>query len=212
MKSAIKYATILATFNPSIAFLQPVTFSQVTNGRTVSLSLAESSTPESTNVDAEVGKETVQEVVTPAVPKKKLKPTHKEGVFSPIVYFTKEVLGSQQLKEIRAKVISKHSEQIKKFVETADSETGQVALRVLFKMADKNGDGVISKEEMQIAMESLGFDWMDEKQITTIFNKTDKDKSGTIDIDEWMVGAPKTLKTNLVKLAKQNGDDMGLLV
>lgn len=212
MKCAIIYATILATASPSVAFLQPVTFSTVTSGRVVPSFLAESSNPESPVVDAEVDKEIAQEAASPVAPKKKSKSKHKEGVFSPIVYFTKEVFGDQSLKEFRAKVISIHSQQIKKFVETADSETGEVALKILFKMADKDKNGTISKEEVQIAMESLGFDWMDDKQITTLFNKTDKDKSGTIDIDEWMAGAPKALKTNLVKLAKKNGDEMGLLV
>jgi hypothetical protein len=30
-------------------------------------------------------------------------------------------------------------------------------------------------------------------------------------MEEWMREAPKTLRTNLVKLAKQNGGDLGLL-
>jgi len=212
MKCSIKCAAILATVTSSVAFLQPVTFSPVTNGRSISSFLAESSNPESEIVDAEVVKEIEQEAVTPVAPKKKLKPTHTEGVFSPIVYFTKEVFGDNELKQFRAKVISKHSQVIKNVMETADSATGKVALRILFKMADKDGNGTIDKDELRIAVESLGFDWLDDKQMVALFNKCDKDKNGTIDIDEWMVGAPKSLKTNLAKLAKKNGDDMGLLV
>merc|ERR1712232_667 len=143
---------------------------------------------------------------------KKLKRVHKEGVFSPIVYFTKEVYGDQSLKEFRAKVISKHSQVIKDFADTADSQIGKVALQILFQMADKDKNGTICKQELQIAMEALGFNWMDDRVITALFDKADKDKNGTIDIDEWIVGAPKILKQNLVKLAKKNGDEMGLLV
>ena len=42
--------------------------------------------------------------------------------------------------------------------------------------------------------------------------RADKDKNGTIEFDEFTAEIPKTLKTNLVKLAKKNGGDMGLLV
>ena len=37
------------------------------------------------------------------------------------------------------------------------------------------------------------------------------DDSCTIDYQEFVAEAPKTLKTNLVKLAKENGEKLGLL-
>jgi hypothetical protein len=49
------------------------------------------------------------------------------------------------------------------------------------------------------------------KQIQGIFKRADLDENGSIDFDEFMKEAPKTLRTNLIKLAKKNGDGMGLL-
>ena len=37
-------------------------------------------------------------------------------------------------------------------------------------------------------------------------------KRGLVTLDEWMAQAPQTLKTNLVKLVKTNGHDLGFLV
>ncbi|KAL7455042.1 hypothetical protein ACHAWC_006623 [Mediolabrus comicus] len=45
-----------------------------------------------------------------------------------------------------------------------------------------------------------------------IINRADVNGDGMISLEEFMDEAPKTLKTNLVKLAKNNGGDMGLLV
>ena len=42
--------------------------------------------------------------------------------------------------------------------------------------------------------------------------RADLDKNGDIDWDEYVRAAPKTIRTNLVKLAKKNGTEMGLLV
>jgi hypothetical protein len=150
---------------------------------------------------------------TPVAPKKKAtkKGEHKEGVFSPMVLFVKGVLGDELLNKVRGKVISLHSDVIGSFVETSESTFGDAVLRSLFKLADKDNNGTICKNELQYAVQSLGFSWLQDKQIEGIFQRADRDGNGSIDIEEWVKEAPKTLRTNLVKLAKKNGGDMGLL-
>ena len=156
---------------------------------------------------------------SPEPPKKELKPkkapkaaNHKNGVFSPAVHLAKAALGEKKLNKIRADVISLHSDVIGNFVGTSNSGFGQATLRTLFQAADKNGNGSIEEEELAKALQTLGFDWLKEKQIKGIFKRADTDESGTIDLEEFLREAPKTLRTNLVKLAKKNGGDMGLLV
>ena len=144
--------------------------------------------------------------------KEKANPAHKEGIFSPIVVAAGAVLGQEQLNKVRAKVISIHSDLIKSFVGTSDSAFGQAVLRQLFKCVDTDNSGYIDKEELSVALSLLGFRWLKEKQVNAIFERADTDKDGTISLEEFMDEAPRTLKTNLVKLAKNNGGDMGLLV
>ena len=144
--------------------------------------------------------------------KKKANAAHKEGIFSPIVVAAGAVLGPEQLNKVRAKVISIHSDLIKSFVGTSDSAFGQAVLRQLFKYVDTDNSGYIDKEELSVALSLLGFKWLKEKQVNAIFERADTDKDGTISLEEFMTEAPRTLKTNLVKLAKNNGGDMGLLV
>jgi len=137
---------------------------------------------------------------------------HKEGVFSPAVKIAKVVMGERKLNEIRGKVISMHSDVIKDFVATADSAFGKAVLVRLFALADKNGDGKLDQDEVKRAVGTLGFTWLKDKQVSGILKRADLDQNGTIEFDEFVEEAPKTLKTNLVKLAKKNGGDMGLLV
>lgn len=137
---------------------------------------------------------------------------HKQGVFSPVVQVTKMALGDDTLNKLRAKVIGLHSEIIGNFVNTADSTIGNMVLRQLFHFADRDQSGTIDETELRAALLTLGFDWLQEKQIKGIFERADLDTNGAIDIDEWMAEAPRTLRTNLIKLAKKNGGDMGLLV
>ena len=139
-------------------------------------------------------------------------PAHKAGVFSPIVYAGKMVLGDDQLNKLRAKIISLHSNLIKDFVSTHDSTFGQAVLRSLFEISDLDKDGKLSRDEVASALRSLGFEWLKDKQIDGIIKRADTDENGYICIDEFCVEAPRTLSTNLVKLAKKNGGDMGLLV
>ena len=144
--------------------------------------------------------------------KKKAAPAHKDGIFSPVVYAGKMLLGDDELNKIRGKAISMHSDVIKSFVATADSPVGQSVLKSLFAMSDKDADGKLSRDELASAIRTLGFDWLKEKQIDGIIKRADADEDGYICLDEFCVEAPKTLKTNLVKLAKKNGGELGFLV
>jgi EF-hand domain pair len=153
---------------------------------------------------------------TPSAPKKIVKKSggavHKKGLLSPVVLASKAVLGETKLNEVRAKAISLHGDVIKRFVETADTVLGQRVLEQLFALADVNRSGTIDIHELKVALHTLGFEWLREEQVRGIFERADTDTNGAIDLDEWIKEAPKTLKTNLVKLAKKNGGDMGLLV
>jgi len=137
---------------------------------------------------------------------------HKEGVFSPIVYLAKDVLGKDELNKLRGKVIAMHSGVISKFVDTHETPFGQAVLSALYKATDTDGDGKLSADEIESALGRLGFVWLKEKQIGGIVKRADLDENGEIDWDEYVKAAPKTIRTNLTKLAKKNGTDMGLLV
>lgn len=137
---------------------------------------------------------------------------HQSGIFSPIVLGAKEVLGEKTINKIRADAILMHSDVIKLFVDTSETQTGQDILRILFQAVDRNGDGEIDGNELSMALERLGFTWLKEKQIAGIIKRADSDKNGVLDLNEFTAEAPKTLKKNLVKLAKKNGGEMGFLV
>ena len=148
----------------------------------------------------------------PPAPKKK-PPVKKnaEGIFAPAVLLTKEIMGVEELNKLRGKIIAMHSDVIGKFTETAQSEFGNQVLKVLFTLADKNGDGTIDEEELAQALRALGFDFLKEKQIAGIFERADGDGNGKLDFEEFEKAAPKTLRTSLIKLAKKNGHDLGFL-
>ncbi|KAG7366730.1 EF hand domain containing protein [Nitzschia inconspicua] len=135
----------------------------------------------------------------------------KEGIFSPLVKLSKDILGEKELNQIRAKAIGLHSDVIGKFVDTADSSVGYQVLRALFTVADKNQNGKIEQDELAEALTALGFD-LKPKQISGIFERADLDANGALDFEEWRREAPKTLRTNLIKLAKKNGGELGFLV
>lgn len=143
---------------------------------------------------------------------KKTSAHHQQGIFSPIVRLAKYVLGEKQLNELRAKAISLHSDTIKQFVSTAESDVGAKVLELLFQVTDQNHNGTIEEEELKLALEKLGFKWLKEKQVHSIFSRAGGEEKGYLTLEEWMAEAPKTLKTNLVKLAKTNGGDLGFLV
>lgn len=153
---------------------------------------------------------TAEPTKTPAAKKPK-KNSDNEGLFAPAVLLTKEIIGITELNKLRGKIIKMHSDVIGDFTETAQSEFGIQVLKVLFTLADKNGDGTIDEKELTDALRSLGFDFLKEKEIAKIFDKADGDKNGALDFEEWTKAATPTLKKNLIKLAKKNGHELGFL-
>jgi hypothetical protein len=143
-------------------------------------------------------------------PKSK-RPAHKEGPLSPFVVLAKKVIGDAELNKLRGKVIGLHSDVIGSFVETANSPFGEQVLKTMFQLADQNKNGKIEEVELSASLHALGFELAD-KQIKGIFERADLDANGEIDFEEFRKEAPKTLRTNLVKLAKRNGGDLGFLV
>ena len=137
---------------------------------------------------------------TPVVATKKI-PAHAEGVFSPVVVAAASILGQDQLNKLRAKGISLHSDVIKGFVDSADSPFGQAVLRQLFAIVDTDKSGSLDKDELASALKALNFSWL-----------ADSNSDNEISLEEFIAEAPKTLRVNLVKLAKNNGGEMGLLV
>jgi len=136
----------------------------------------------------------------------------KHGVFSPLVYGARAALGDQELTRLRGEVIKAHSAVIAAFVETHASDFGQIALERLFLAADADGNGTLDKHEVRRALESLGFNWMSDAKVEGLVSKADVDGNEVIDFEEFATAAPKVLRQNLVKLAKQNGHDLGFLV
>ena len=100
------------------------------------------------------------------------------GPFAPAVRGLKRLMGDQELNELRAKIIGEHSKVIKQFVDTSDSPTGQIALKVLFEAADKDGNGTLDKEEVKEALQALGFTFIEDGDVDRIFKKADADKNG----------------------------------
>lgn len=176
------------------------------------LTLGETETPKGSSTDPETISPVSELPKAKAPIKKKTGTAHKEGLMSPAVKVAKVVLGDEKLKNVRGKVISMHSTVIKDFVATSDTAIGRAALTRLFAIADVDGNGRIDKEELAIAVKRLGFTWLEDKQINGIFKRADTDGNGTLEFDEFVQEVPKLLKTNLVKLAKKNGGDLGFLV
>jgi len=154
----------------------------------------------------------MEPVLKKAVPKPKAGGAHnQEGIFSPFVVAAKKVIGDEKLNKVRAKVISMHSDVITNFVETSDTRVGSAVLKNLFELADANKNGKIEQDELATALQALGFSWLQNKQTQGIFQRADLDADGAIDLKEFMKEAPKTLRTNLIKLAKKNGGELGFL-
>ena len=61
------------------------------------------------------------------------------------------------------------------------------------------------------ALHALGFTFVKEKQIDIIMKRADENDDLVIDFEEFVNEAPKTLRSSLTKLAKQNGHDLGFL-
>ena len=76
---------------------------------------------------------------------------------------------------------------------------------------DKDGNGTLDKAEVKEALQAMGFTFIQDKQVDVIFKRADMDGNEVIDFEEFVKETPKTLRTSLVKLAKQNGHDLGFL-
>jgi hypothetical protein len=135
----------------------------------------------------------------------------KDGVFTPVVKTAKNVMGEEELNKLRGKVIGLHSNVITDFVGTADSPFGQTVLKQMYAAFDTDRNGTLEESELEKVLKTLGFSYLNTKQVNGIFERADADADGHIDEEEWKADFPKTLRTNLIKLAKKNGGDMGLL-
>jgi len=134
------------------------------------------------------------------------------GLFAPAVLLTKIIIGERRFNSLRGKIIGLHSDIIAKFTKTANTtKFGTDVLKILFDAADKDRNGTIDQQELTDALGALGFNFLKDKQIAGIYKRADTNNDGKIDFDEWVVEAPKVLKNNLTKLAKQNGTAMGLM-
>lgn len=63
-------------------------------------------------------------------------------------------------------------------------EEGLERVMDLFRVWDTDGDGMITKKEFRRAVATLGFAEVDKKQIDALFDRLDKDKTGTIEYRE----------------------------
>ena len=134
-----------------------------------------------------------------------------QGIFAPAVKGAKAVMGTKELNALRADIIAKHTKVISAFVDTNESPFGQIVIRKMFEAADKDGNGTLDRQEVKDALKALGFTFVEDKQIDQIFSRGDTNKDDVIDFEEFVKETPKALRTNLVKLAKSNGHDLGFL-
>ena len=134
-----------------------------------------------------------------------------QGIFAPAVLGAKSVMGTKELNALRANIISKHTKVINAFVDTSESEFGQIVLKRMFEAADKDNSGGLDKEEVREALRALGFAFIENKEVEKIMKRADLDGNEVIDFEEFVKETPKTLRKSLVKLAKQNGHDLGFL-
>ncbi|GFH61998.1 death-specific protein [Chaetoceros tenuissimus] len=92
-----------------------------------------------------------------------------------------------------------------------DSAFGNAVVQNLFKAMDKNNDGKVDENELYAALKALGFSRLQEKQVKGFMKRAGGDE-GYILLEQSMQKLPKTLRTNLVKLAKKNRGDLGFLL
>lgn len=134
-----------------------------------------------------------------------------QGIFAPAVKGAKAVMGEKELNKLRAQVIAEHTKVISAFVDTSESAFGQIVLKRMFEAADKDNNGTLDKDEIRDALQALGFTFVDSKLVDRIVDRADADGNEVIDFEEFVKETPKTLRVSLVKLAKQNGHDLGFL-
>lgn len=83
---------------------------------------------------------------------------------------------------------------IEEVVEVFDDEKTAEGIKEIFRKADANGDGVISKDELKDLLRELD-DWSDE-QLETLFKEADKNGDGQIQHQEfvdWVMGSSKKI-------------------
>jgi len=134
-----------------------------------------------------------------------------QGVFAPFVRSAKNLAGEKEINKLRSQVIAEHTKVISAFVDTSESPFGQIVLKQMFEAADKDGNGTLDKKDVRDALHALGFTFVQEKQVNQMFKRGDLNGDEVIDFEEFVKETPKTLRTSLVKLAKQNGHDLGFL-
>uniref|UniRef100_A0A7S2GLW8 EF-hand domain-containing protein n=1 Tax=Octactis speculum TaxID=3111310 RepID=A0A7S2GLW8_9STRA len=134
-----------------------------------------------------------------------------QGIFAPLVKGAKTIAGEKEINKLRGKVIAEHTKVISAFVDTSESPFGQIVLKRMFEAADADGNGTLDKEEVRAALHALGFTFVEDKQLNQIFNRADSDGDEVIDFEEFVKETPKTLRSSLVKMAKNNGHDLGFL-
>ena len=71
-------------------------------------------------------------------------------------------------------------------VENTVSKEEEQLIRNHFEEMDDSGDGVLSKEEIKEGCQKLELP-MTDKEIEIIFKEYDRDKSGTLDFDEFLL-------------------------
>ena len=124
-------------------------------------------------------------VVTPA------RRPAQAGIFAPVVGGAKAVMGEKELNKLRGEVIAAHSKVISAFVDTSESPFGQIVLKQMFEAADKDGNGTLDREEIRDALHALGFKFIGDKQLDTIFERADDNGDLVIDFEEFVKETPK---------------------
>lgn len=92
---------------------------------------------------------------------------------------------------------------VKEFVE--DEEGFNKCLEERFSSLDVNGDGVLSKSELLKGFENfklLDGDWGSPEEITTVFERFDTDRNGTVDLAEFK----SQMKEIMLVVARGLGD------
>jgi len=135
----------------------------------------------------------------------------KDGPLTPTVVGFKVLMGDENLNSLRNYFIKLHGDAQAAAIDTHESEMGQALMGWLFDQADKDGNGTIDKEELMEAVKRLGFTWMDDKRVDKLIKKADKNENEVLEYEEFAASSPKFLKQSLLKLAKKNGADLGLL-
>ena len=87
----------------------------------------------------------------------------------------------------------------------------EIELFRTFKKYDRNMNGTLELPEYTQCLAEAPDMELTKQEIITLALSADLDGDGKIDFEEFMAEAPKTLRTNLIKLAKTNGNDLGFL-